>query len=136
MMNLGMDVWAGIGGERYSEIPPIVKVVQNLSTTMAGATPESLPLTIQSEAKNMVDYTFSLKKEGYLVALWTDGIANDHDPGVPATLAISGFADWNASAIDVLNGFEQPLISNYENGNLIINNLLIKDYPIVIRLSK
>ena len=136
MINLGLDVWAGIGGERYEEIPPIVEVVQNLSVTMAGAKPESLPLTIQSEAKNIVEYTFSLNNEGYLVTLWTDGIAVDDDSGVPTTLVISGFADWNASAIDVLHSFELPLITYNENGNLTINNLLIKDYPIIIRLSK
>jgi len=136
VINLGLDVWAGIGGERYDEIPPIANVVQNLSVTMAGTRPESLPLTIQSEAKNIVDYTFLLNNEGYLVTLWTDGMAVDDDSGVTATLAISGFAEWNASAIDVLHGFEQPLNTSNENGNLIISNLLIKDYPIIIRLSK
>jgi hypothetical protein len=136
MMNLGMDFWTGIGGERYDEIPPIVEVVQNLSTTMAGTKPESLALTIQSEAKNMATYAFQADNEVRLIALWTDGIAVDDDPGVPATLVTSGFANWNASAIDILHGFEQPLVTSSENGDLIISNLSIKDYPIIIRLSK
>jgi hypothetical protein len=38
--------------------------------------------------------------------------------------------------IDVLNGFEQELVTETENGNLVIRNLLIKDYPIIIRISQ
>jgi len=35
----------------------------------------------------------------------------------------------------VLNGFEQELISEMEYGNLSIYNLLVKDYPIIIRFT-
>ena len=31
VINLGLDLWAGIGGERYETIAPVVKVVQSLS---------------------------------------------------------------------------------------------------------
>ena len=37
--------------------------------------------------------------------------------------------------IDVLYGFEQELIAETENGNLVIGNLLVKDYPIILRLT-
>jgi len=136
LMNLGMDFWAGIGGEGYDEIPPIVTVVQNLAGNMAGAIPESLPLTIESEAKDIVNYGFRVNNQTRLVAMWTDGVAVDNDPGVPANLTLSGFARWKASAIDVLHGFEQPLITSNDNGDLMISALLAKDYPIIIRLSE
>jgi hypothetical protein len=68
--------------------------------------------------------------------LWTDGLVVDDDPGVPSTLVIPGLADWHAAGIDVLSSLEQPLIANNENGNLIIRDLLIRDYPIAIRLSE
>jgi hypothetical protein len=51
-------------------------------------------------------------------------------------LAIPDFADWNVTGIDVLNGFEQELMTSSENGDLIIPDFLLKDYPIIIRLSK
>jgi hypothetical protein len=60
----------------------------------------------------------------------------DDDPGIPSTITIPGFVGWNASGIDILNGFEQKLITSDENGNLVIRDLLVKDYPIIIRLSK
>ena len=37
--------------------------------------------------------------------------------------------------IDVLHGFEQELSIETVDGNLVIRNLLIKDYPIILRLT-
>jgi hypothetical protein len=38
--------------------------------------------------------------------------------------------------IDVLYGFEQQLITSSENDNLVLRGLLIKDYPIVLRITE
>jgi hypothetical protein len=134
VMNLGMDLWTGVGGEMYDTIPPVVKVVQNLSTVMAGAKPEGLPVEIQSEAANIASYTFSLPNGDRLIALWTDGIAVDDDPGVSATLTFPGSSAQSVIGVDVLHGFEQELIIEMVDANLIIRNFLIKDYPIILRL--
>lgn len=134
VMNLGMDVWAGIAGELYDTIPPVARVVQNLSTVMAGAGPVSLSLEIQSEATNIMSYAFSLPNGDTRVALWTNGTAVDDDPGVNTTLTIPGLSARKVVGIDVLNGFEQELITETKNGNLVIRNLLVRDYPIILRL--
>jgi hypothetical protein len=136
MMNLGMDLWAGIGGRMYDTILPIVKVVQNLSTSMAGARPVDLNVDIQSEATSIMSYAFSLPNGDMLLALWTNGVAVDEDPGVSATLTFPGYSAQKVIGIDVLNGFEQELIAEAENGNLVIRNLLVKDYPIILRLIR
>jgi len=135
LMNLGMNVTAGNLRIPHQWVTAS-STVRNLSTTMAGNKPISLPVTIQSEATNVVSYGFSLPNGDDLLALWNDGVAFDYDTGIPSQLVIHGFAGWNATGIDVLNGFEQELISSNEIDNLIIRNLLIKDYPIIIRLSK
>ncbi len=110
------------------------RVIRNLCTIMAGAEPVSLPIEIQSESTNIKSYSFSLSNGDHLIALWTDGVAVDEDPGVKATLISHGFSPQKVMDIDVLNGFEQQLVVNIENGNLLIHNLLVKDYPIIIRL--
>ncbi len=107
-----------------------------LNTVMSGAEPTSLPVEIQSDANNITSFSFSLPNGDKLLAVWNDNIAVDYDPGIQSTLTIPGFADWNATAIDVLNGFEQELVSTSENGNLVIRDFLLKDYPIIIRLSR
>jgi hypothetical protein len=45
-------------------------------------------------------------------------------------------AGWKATGVDFLYGFSQELMTSNENNNFVIRNLMIKDYPIIIRLSK
>jgi hypothetical protein len=103
---------------------------------MAGATPTSLPVEIQSETANFKSYAFALPNGDLLVPLWMDGVAVDEDPGVDAIVTIRDFLASKVTGIDVLYSFSQPLASTVENGTLIIHDLLIKDYPIILDLSK
>ena len=82
-----------------------------------------------------MSYSFSLTNGDKLLALWTDGVAVDDDPGINATLTFPGFSAQKVTGIDVLNGFEQELVTSMEDGNLVIPNLLVKDYPTILRLT-
>ncbi len=133
--HLGRGFIVGIGHEGYDQIPPVRRVVQSLSTLMAGAAPADLTVGINSEAELVRVSTFALSDGSYLVALWRDGIAIDNDAGIPATVTVQGLADYQATGVDVLVGFGQLLMAEEENGDLIIRDLLIKDYPIILQLS-
>ena len=136
MMNLGIDVIVSQFYAVPEEHPiQIVSTIRNLATVMAGNKPIDLPIEIQSEATNIKSYSFSLSNGDKLLALWTDGIAMDADPGIEAKLTISGFPAKEVVGIDVLNGFEQQMIMSIEDGNLVIRNLLVRDYPIILRFS-
>ena len=102
---------------------------------MAGAEPVSVPIEIQSEATNIKSYAFSLPNDDKLLALWTDGVAVDNDPGIETALTLPDFSAQKVVGIDVLNGFQQQLVTSTEDGNLVINNLLVKDYSIILQLS-
>jgi len=102
---------------------------------MAGAEPVSLPVEIQSEATNIRNYSFSLPNGDKLIALWTDGVAVDEDPGVKADIKVSGFTDWNVVGIDTLRSFQQPIVSSSENGDMVIQNIIVRDYPLILRLT-
>ena len=128
VMHLGMDI--AVSGHRGAG-----NTLYNLCTVMAGAEPPPLPVQIQTTVTNTVSYTFSLPNDDHLIALWTDGVAVDYDPGITTTLTFSGLADLSVIGIDVLHGFEQPVIASEEDGNLVIRDLLVKDYPIILRLS-
>jgi hypothetical protein len=52
---------------------------------------------------------------------------------VSATLTFPGTSAQSVTGIDILNGFEQELVTEMEGGDLIIRNLLVKDYPIILR---
>jgi hypothetical protein len=128
VLHLGMDVAVGLHEGGGNALP-------NLCTAMAGALPAGLPLQLQTSATNTVSYTFSSPNDAYLVALWTDGIAAEYDPGIPATVTIPGLGDHAVTGIDILHGFEQPVMASEEDGNLVIRDLLVKDYPILLRVS-
>ena len=137
VMHLGMDVTAGIGSALIfdSNWKSIPTTVQNLSTVMAGAEPIDLPFEMDTEAGDVVSYTFSVPEGGLLVAYWSDGVASDDEHGVTATVTLPDLAGQSAFGMDVLHGFKQELLVTNEDGNLVIDNLLIKDYPIFILLT-
>lgn len=122
-------------------MPDVIKqvpryyVIRNLSTVMAGNKPISLPVTIQSEATNIKSYGFTLPNGDNLFALWNDDVAVDYDPGIPASLVFPGRAGQKAIAIEVLNGYEQQLTTDAEGEGLVIRNLLVQDYPIILRFT-
>ena len=132
VMHLGMDVAAGGGADTRFMI--IYSTVSNLATVMAGNQPLEIPVEVESEAAPIASYGFSLPDGDRLFAVWNDGVAVDYDPGVPATITFPGTSAQKVIGIDVLHGFEQELIFEMVDGDLVIRDFLIKDYPIILRL--
>jgi hypothetical protein len=54
---------------------------------------------------------------------------------VPATLTFTGRSAEGAVGFDVLEGFQQELITEQAEGGLVIDDLLVKDYPIFVHLT-
>jgi len=133
LMHLGMDVT--VTQLLLVDNPQLYRTNAYLSTVMAGNKVLDLPVTIQSDAAYIKSYGFSLPNGDDLLAVWNDGIAIDYDPGIPSTLILPNRAGQKATAIDVLNGFEQEFITEAQGNDLVIRGFLLKDYPIIIRLS-
>jgi len=134
LQHLGMDVSICIGGS--TERPVIFQTVRNLCTVMAGHESIDMPAQIDIDYDGPVAYcAFRYPNGDRILAVWTDGVAQDDDPGVPATITIPDLVAGTVTGIDVLNGFEQELNVETDNGSTVIRDLLVKDYPILIRLS-
>jgi hypothetical protein len=120
--------------ERGWIVGDALRPIRNLNDTLAGAEPTGVTLSVQTiEHANVRHYAFVLPNGDRLVALWTNDEAVEDDPGVNATLTIPGSSAQKVIGVDVVNSFEQELIAEAENGNLVIRNLLVKDYPIILR---
>ncbi len=132
VMHLGVDV--AVTTILLEDKPEIYKSIQNLGTIMAGAEPIDLSVGIESAAENIQSYAFSLPNGDELIALWTDGVATEGNPSIEATLTFPEFSAQKVTAIDVLGGINQELITSADEGNLVIENLFVKDYPIILRL--
>jgi len=135
IMHLGLNVTTGLAVVHSKEREQSHAVIRVLSTVMAGAEPTTLSVEIDTEATNIRHYSFSLPNGDRLIALWTDGIAADDDPAVEATVTIPRVSAKKVTGIDVLHSFEQQMITDVQDGNLVIRNLMIKDYPLILRVE-
>ena len=131
LTHLGLDVTISLNGPAPYYVTNYA-VTRNLCTLMEGTSPDSVSVEIQSEADSIRSYSFSLPGGDKLIALWSDVVAVDDDPGVPATLILPGLSDQRMTGIDVLNGFQQEMITEVDGSDLIIRNFMVKDYPIII----
>ena len=142
VMHRGLGVWAGIDTPTdnldlrgASTIPSFVPTAPRLTSVMDGARPTRLHVRIETEATDVTSYGFGLPNGDRLLAVWRDGVASDDDPGIPATITIAGERAERAIGIDVLNGFQEELITVTGATTLVIDGLLIEDYPVFIRLT-
>lgn len=137
LTHLGMDVTVGVGSALMFDTSwvSIPATIRNLCTLLAGAEAAELPIEIETGAREVVSYDFALPGGEYLVAVWLDRAAVEGDPGESADLAFPGFSAGRVTAIDVLNGFEQELLASEEEGRLVVRRLLIRDYPLLLRLA-
>lgn len=135
IIHLGLDITTLPGDGSAVDSPKMV-AIQNLCNIMAGAKPASLPVEIKSEAENIRSYSFSLSNGDTLIALWTDGVAVDEDSGIKANITLQGFTAQDVVGVDVLEGFQQRLVASNEKGNLLIQNLIVRDYPLILHITK
>jgi hypothetical protein len=109
--------------------------IRNTNVLLAGAKPVALPVHVATKAMHLQQYSFALPDGSHLVALWSDWLPVDQDPGVPATVTLDGLGGSTAQAVDVLNGATEKLNTTASGGALVIEDLLIKDYPVFIRIG-
>jgi hypothetical protein len=132
---LGLDVGVGVSGSvAHPKFTIPYLTLRNLNNVMAGISPISITVEIDSTATNIKSYGFALPNGDSLLALWTDDAAVENDPGVNGTLTFLDLSAQKVTATDVLYGFEQELITETGNGNLVVRDLVVRDYPIILHL--
>jgi hypothetical protein len=109
--------------------------IQNINHTLAGTEPIDMEFSIEGDTSDIRTYAFSLPDGDRLIALWNNGEVLENDPGIEVSLTIPGASGRETVGIDVFYGFEQELITEIGDDELIIRELLVRDYPIFIRFS-
>jgi hypothetical protein len=129
--HLGEDVSTGaiLNGDTQNWM-----VVQNLATLMAGAQPASFPVET-SPASGVLIYTFTLPDDSILATVWNDIDITDEDVTINATLRMPGLAPYTPYGIDALAGIQQRLVASQVGEDLIIENLLLRAHPLLVRLE-
>jgi len=133
-LHLGMDIAVSLGGVSQRAI--IFPTIRNLCTLMAGHEAIDMPVGIDIETQDPVAYcSFRYPNGDRMLAVWTNGITQDDDSGVPATIRFPELTAETVTGIDVLHGFEQEFVFETDGNDTVIRDVLIKDYPILIKLS-
>jgi len=115
-------------------LEPFLAPIHNLNDTLAGAEPVEIPISVDLEDSNLSQYAFVLPNGDKLIALWINDEAVEEDPGVSTTLTVQDFSANQVIGIDVFQGLEQELDFEMDDSDLLINYLLVRDYPIFIKL--
>jgi len=131
----GKGFYTNVGLEDYTSISPIKNIVTNLATILAETDHVNLNVTIDSLAKNVYQYGFQNSNGNYLLALWSDQPAIDGDPAILTDIYLSIDNIRAITAIDPLYSYQQELIFKEENGQIVIKDFLLKDYPIFLKLQ-
>lgn len=130
----GMDVNVTIN--TFFQVPEM-DAIRNLNNILAGAEPADgveFSLETSEEVQYLRQYAFTMPNGDILLAVWRNGPVVEEDIGTVSTLTIADVSTSTVTGINVFYGFEQGLVAETADNNLVIHNLLVKDYPIFIKI--
>jgi hypothetical protein len=139
----GLQEGAGIFRNTFGSdpIPPqqpeaVYYVLRTLCTIMDGAKPIELEVEVSNKTRAIDNYNFALPGNEMLVGLWLTERSQDDHPGVKTDLIISQAKASRIIGIDTLNGFEKELQFQQKADRIVVQNLLVRDYPLMIKVVK
>lgn len=95
----------------------------------------SLPIETSTNITNAISYVFALPNGDHPLVIRRNVEITDEDIGVGATIELPGFGEHTAFGIDMLNSFQQPLNVRAGDVALLIPDLVLRDCPLLVRLS-
>ena len=132
VVHRGLDITASASGMWPGRCG---EMIRPLSTVLAGATADSIPVEIQCAAPYITHYGFRLPNGDRLFAMWSDRVAGDTPAGVCADVKLPVVGPCKAIGVDILSGSEQQLITETVGQMLVVPRLLMKDYPVFVRIE-
>jgi hypothetical protein len=114
---------------------PAYYVCRNLCTVLDGFCAARFPVEFR-EAERLDYFTFQRGDEELLVGAYLSGPLTDAIVEAKSDLTLPGLRARRAWVLDIFNGTEQELKLAHRGADTIIQELLIKDYPVFIRIAK
>jgi hypothetical protein len=111
---------------------PAYYVMRTLCTVMDSLTPADFDVTVTAP-QAVRTYTLAGPSQK-VIAVWLPGAVGDGDPAVACDVVLPGHVFQQAVGIDLMNGTEQRLNVSDADGQPILKNVLLKDWPVLIRL--
>jgi hypothetical protein len=129
------DFLITVGYPDYETIPYAVSAISSLTNLLAGTEPVDIQVKFTKPAVELQTVAFRLPDGSQLVAVWRDVVARDDDTGITNTILFPGAKAGSLTGIDPLYAFQQGLVFSQSQDGIKVENFLIQDYPIFIRLN-
>ena len=107
-------------------------VTRNLATLLDELEPGELEYSIDGAPPNLEAFALQAP-DGRALAIWLGGHAKDQCVGVPVDVHLK-VPCRTATAFDPMNGVSQELVLTRSGDAMLLKGLLVRDWPLVIRL--
>ena len=108
---------------------------RNVATIMDDFYPAEFPVKFSDE-KGLLFFRFERGNNERMVAVWIDGPHQDAVAQIKAEVGFAGLRARQAHVLDIMNGTEQGLDFAASDSETVVKDLLIKDYPVLIRMNQ
>ena len=135
VINRGMDISIGTSGTDAYGRPVEGHMIRNLAYLMDGWVAKPLTVTVEAQSDLIRQYTFIGEKGNRYIAIWNDGEAEIMSADTFCRITVNGMQATTAEAWDPFTSFRQPLTINASSGGTILDGILLKDYPIIIKIT-
>jgi hypothetical protein len=113
---------------------PAYYVMRTLSTVLEAVTPFEMEVQFSNNQQAFEYFAFALPNGDRLLSVCLATTSKDVSDEVSTNITFPDRIFKSATGIDVLNGTFQPLKISIEGGSTMVRQILMKDYPIVLRL--
>jgi hypothetical protein len=107
---------------------------RTLATALDDFQPRNFPVRFSAE-KGLAFFTFQRGDER-MVGVWMDGPEKDGMAQTKLNLTFPEVRATKATVVDIMNGTEQELNFSSDSGDTVLKGMLIKDYPVLITISR
>ena len=135
VINRGMDISIGTSGTDAYGRPAEGHMIRNLAYLMDGWVAKPSTVTVEAQSDQTRQYTFIDDNGSCYIAVWNDGEAGIVSKDTVCRITVDGMQATTAEAWDPFTSLKQSLVIDTSNGNTVIDDILIKDYPILIKIS-
>ncbi len=126
--------WAVLRSEDFSK-RPLYYTIQAICTLMSGAKPDqSIKIDVKTDATDLWCKAFRGRYDETLLVLWRAVSPEDESKLYKVSLKVGCDAK-RIFAVDTIHSKTQRIIFTKVKDNIVINDLLVSDYPIILSLK-
>lgn len=105
-----------------------------LAQVFSGVSVDHFGIDIQSQVKNVASYCYKTDN-GQLLGYWNDAAATDEDQIGTCSITIKQDGVQHVYLYDTIHGFYQEMNFDMTNGGVVVENIVIKDYPMYLLIN-